>query len=176
MLPVPAYGVGHARVAGREHRGVVDQSGEQGIHRVHALHNRPVPPQARSDADDDAAEDVDAQLTRLRSACLALPQTAERPSHGGPAFFIRDKKCFVMFLDDHHGDGRLAIWCAAPDGVQVELVETDPERFFRPPYVGHRGWLGVLLRTVDDHELTAIVTEAFRTIAPPTLLRELDTA
>ncbi len=133
-----------------------------------------MPPQARSDAADDAAEDVDAQLARLRSACLALPQTSERPSHGGPAFFIRDKKCFVMFLDDHHGDGRLAIWCAAPDGVQVELVETDPERFFRPPYVGHRGWLGVQLRTVDDRELTAIVTEAFRTVAPPTVLRELD--
>jgi hypothetical protein len=136
-----------------------------------------VPPTVpHREAGDHTAADAEEQLARLRSACLALPQTSERPSHGGPAFFIRDKKCFVMFLDDHHGDGRLAIWCAAPDGVQVELVETDPERFFRPPYVGHRGWLGVLLRTVDDHELTAIVTEAFRTIAPPTVLRELDTA
>jgi hypothetical protein len=52
-------------------------------------------------------------------------------------------------------------------------VEIDPERFFRPPYVGHRGWLGVHLRTVDDDELAAIVTEAFRTVAPPTVLREL---
>jgi hypothetical protein len=133
-----------------------------------------VPPQGPSDAVAYTADDVEAQLVRLRSACLALPQTSERPSHGGPAFFIRDKKCFVMFLDDHHDDGRLAIWCAAPDGVQVELVETDPERFFRPPYVGHRGWLGVHLLTVDDDELAAIVTEAFRTVAPPTVLRELD--
>ena len=123
---------------------------------------------------DYTSADVDAQLIRLRSACLALPQTSERPSHGGPAFFIRDKKCFVMFLDDHHEDGRLAIWCAAPDGVQAEMVETEPDRFFRPPYVGHRGWLGVHLRTVADAELVAIVTEAFRTIAPPTVLRELD--
>ncbi|HYI55360.1 MAG TPA: MmcQ/YjbR family DNA-binding protein [Microlunatus sp.] len=133
-----------------------------------------MPPQGPSDAVAYTADDVEAQLVRLRSACLALPQTSERPSHGGPAFFIRDKKCFVMFLDDHHDDGRLAIWCAAPDGVQVELVETDPERFFRPPYVGHRGWLGVHLLTVDDDELAAIVTEAFRTVAPPTVLRELD--
>ena len=120
------------------------------------------------------SEDVETQLARLRRACLGLPQTSERPSHGGPAFFIREKKCFVMFLDDHHEDGRLAIWCAAPDGVQVEVVETDPERFFRPPYVGHRGWLGVHLMTVADDELAAIVTEAFRTVAPPTGLRELD--
>ena len=133
-----------------------------------------MPPQAPRDAVDYTAADVEAQLSRLRSACLALPQSSERPSHGGPAFFIRDKKCFVMFVDDHHEDGRLAIWCAAPDGVQVEMVETEPERFFRPPYVGHRGWLGVHLRTVDDAELVAIVTEAFRTVAPPTVLRELD--
>lgn len=111
------------------------------------------------------------QLTRLRAACLALPQTSERLSHGGPCFFIREKKCFVMFLDDHHCDGRLAIWCAAPEGAQAEMLETEPDRFFRPPYVGHRGWLGVHLRTVTDEELTAIVAEAFRTIAPPTVLR-----
>jgi len=133
-----------------------------------------VPSQVPRDAVAYTAADVEAQLVRLRAACLALPQSSERPSHGGPAFFIRDKKCFVMFVDDHHEDGRLAIWCAAPDGVQVEMVETEPERFFRPPYVGHRGWLGVHLRTVDDGELRAIVAEAFRTVAPPTVLRELD--
>ena len=133
-----------------------------------------MPPHLPRDAVDYSADDVETQLARLRSACLALPQSSERPSHGGPAFFIRDKKCFVMFLDDHHDDGRLAIWCAAPDGVQAEMVETEPDRFFRPPYVGHRGWLGVHLAAVDDAELTAIVTDAFRTVAPPTVLRELD--
>lgn len=120
------------------------------------------------------ADDVEAQLVRLRAACLTLPETSERLSHGGPAFFIRGKSCFVMFLDDHHDDWRLAIWCAAPEGVQAELVETEPERFFRPPYVGHRGWLGVQLLTVTDDELTVIVTEAFRTVAPPTVRRALD--
>ena len=73
-----------------------------------------------------------------------------------------------MFLDDHHDDGHLAIWCAAPDGVQTEMVETEPERFFRPPYVGHRGWLGVELAEVSAVELTAICREAFLTVAPPT--------
>lgn len=106
----------------------------------------------------------------VRSAALHLPETSERLSHGGPAFFIRDKKCFVTFVDDHHDDGRLAIWCAAPDGVQAEMVETEPDRFFRPPYVGHRGWLGVHLQAVEQDELNAIVLDAYRTVAPPTVL------
>jgi hypothetical protein len=121
-----------------------------------------------------AADAVEHELGRVRAACLALPQTSERLSHGGPAFFIRDKTCFVMFLDDHHDDGHLAIWCAAPDGVQTEMVETEPERFFRPPYVGHRGWLGVELAAVSTAELTAICREAFLAVAPPTVRRLLD--
>jgi hypothetical protein len=121
-----------------------------------------------------AAETVEQELARVRAACLALPQTSERLSHGGPAFFVRDKTCFVMFLDDHHDDGHLAIWCAAPDGVQTEMVETEPERFFRPPYVGHRGWLGVELAEVSTAELTAICREAFLVVAPPTVRRLLD--
>jgi len=110
-------------------------------------------------------------LARVRAACLKLPETSERPSHGGPAFLIRNKKCFVMFLDDHHGDGRLAIWCAAPDGVQADLVETEPERFFRPPYVGHLGWLGIQLPGIEDAELHAICQEAFTTVAPRSVLK-----
>ena len=78
-----------------------------------------------------------------------------------------------MFLDDHHDDGRLAIWCAAPDGVQAEMIETEPERFFRPPYVGHRGWLGVELAEVSAAELSAICREAFSVVAPPTVRRLL---
>jgi hypothetical protein len=111
----------------------------------------------------------------VRRACLILPETSERLSHGGPAFFIRGKKCFVMFLDDHHDDGRLAIWCAAPDGVQAEMVDTEPERFFRPPYVGHLGWLGVQLLRTDQAELDAICREAFIAVAPPSLLKDFKT-
>lgn len=76
-----------------------------------------------------------------------------------------------MFLNDHHDDGRLAMWCAAPDGVQADLVETDPERFFRPPYVGHFGWLGVQLPGIQDAELRAICQEAFTTVAPSGVLK-----
>jgi hypothetical protein len=76
-----------------------------------------------------------------------------------------------MFLDDHHDDGRLAIWCAAPDGVQADLVETDPERFFRPPYVGQMGWLGVQLPGIEAAELNAICREAYAAVAPPSVLR-----
>ena len=113
--------------------------------------------------------EVERQLARVRAACLTLPETSERLSHGGPAFFIQDKRCFVMFLDDHHDDGRLAIWCAAPEGVQAEMTETDPDRFFRPPYVGNRGWLGVELAGVSTAELNAICREAFCTVAPPSV-------
>jgi hypothetical protein len=120
-----------------------------------------------------AEHEVAEALARVRAVCLALPETSERLSHGGPSFFIRNKKCFVMFLDDHHGDGRLAIWCAAPDGVQADLVETDPERFFRPPYVGHLGWLGVQLPEIEDDELRAICREAFTTVAPSSVLNML---
>jgi hypothetical protein len=114
----------------------------------------------------------DRTLRRLRGICLALPETSERLSHGAPTFFVRGKRAFVMVLTDHHDDGRFAIWCAAPEGMQRVLVEADPERFFVPPYVGHRGWLGVRLdRGLDWDELAGICEDAYAEVAPPTLLR-----
>lgn len=122
-----------------------------------------------------AKRTVDQALRRVRAHCLALPEVTERPSHGAPTFFVRDKKSFVMFHDDHHGDGRLAVWCAAPPGAQAELVDQEPDRFFRPAYVGHRGWIGVRLdRGVDWDEVGSIVTDAYRQVAPATLVRRLD--
>jgi hypothetical protein len=110
-------------------------------------------------------------LERLRKICLGLPETTERLSHGAPTFFVRDKRAFVMVLTDHHGDGRFAIWCAAPAGLQSMLVEADPERFFVPPYVGHRGWLGFRLdRALDWDELAGIVEDAYAEVAPPKLV------
>jgi len=110
-------------------------------------------------------------LGRIRGICLALPETSERLSHGAPTFFVREKKAFLMVLTNHHGDGRFAIWCAAPEGLQAMLVEADPERFFVPPYVGHRGWLGVRLdRTLDWDELAGIVEDAYADVAPPKLV------
>jgi hypothetical protein len=114
------------------------------------------------------------QLQKVRKACLGLPEVTERPSHAGPGFFVRQKKLFVTFLDDHHGDGRLAIWCAAPEGVQQQMIETEPDRFFRPPYVGHRGWLGVHVREVDQPELDAIALDAYRCVAPKMLIKQLE--
>ena len=110
-------------------------------------------------------------LERLRAICLALPETSERLSHGAPTFFVRGKRAFLMVLTNHHGDGRFAIWCAAPTGMQGTLVEADPERFFRPRYVGHRGWLGVRLdRGLDWDELAGIAEDAYAEVAPAKLV------
>ena len=117
--------------------------------------------------------DVDAALAAVRRICLDLPEATEKLSHSSPTFFVR--RTFVMFHDDHHGDGRLASWCAAPDGAQALMVESEPERFFVPPYVGHRGWLGVRLDVdVDWDEVAAIVEDAYRTVAPRKLVAMLD--
>jgi hypothetical protein len=86
-------------------------------------------------------------LARVRKTCLALPEVTERPSHGAPTFFVRGKRTFVMaWIDGHHDDDFPHLWCAAPPGAQEALVEAEPDRFFRPPYVGHRGWLAVRRR------------------------------
>jgi hypothetical protein len=113
-------------------------------------------------------------LPRLRALCLALPEVTERVSHGEPCWFVRDRRLFVMYADHHHDD-RLGFWCAAPPGEQQALVAAEPDRFFRPPYVGHRGWLGVYLDVpVDWGQVGEIVTDAFRTVAPATLAARLD--
>ena len=112
-------------------------------------------------------------LTRIRRICLGLPETSERLSHGAPTFFVREKRAFLMVLTNHHGDGRFAIWCAAAPGTQQLLVDADPDRFFRPPYVGHRGWLGVRLdRGLDWDELAGIAEDAYAEVAPAKLVEQ----
>jgi hypothetical protein len=115
-------------------------------------------------------------LAEVRACCLALPEVTERPSHGTPTWFVRDKKVFVQLWEEgHHGIDFPQLWCAAPPGAQEELVETEPDRFFRPPYVGGRGWLGVRLDAgFDGDELAAICEEAYRVIAPRRLVALLD--
>jgi len=118
----------------------------------------------------------DDPLERLRAICLSMPEATERLSHGEPTWFVRGKKTFVMYADHHHDD-RLAFWCAAPDGVQAEMVSAEPERFFVPPYVGVRGWLGVRLDlSTDWGEVAEIVREAYRHVAPRKLVALLDSA
>jgi hypothetical protein len=114
------------------------------------------------------------ELERIRRLCLALPETSERPSHGAPTWFIREKRPFVMYLDDHHGDGRLAIWAAAPPGMQAMLVDGAPDGYFVPPYVGHNGWVGVHLdHGLDWEEIAGVVEDAWLTRAPKRLADSL---
>ena len=118
----------------------------------------------------------DGLLARVRPICLALPEVTERPSHGAPTWFVRDRASFAtLWADGHHEREFPHLWCAAPPGVQPESIATDPQRFFRPAYVGHRGWLGIRLdRGVDWTEMAEILAEAFRCVAPKRLIADLD--
>jgi hypothetical protein len=103
-------------------------------------------------------------LERVRQICLALPETSERLSHGEPTFFVR-KKVFVMFADNHHNDGRIAIWLPVPPGSREHLLAESPNIFFVPPYVGTRGWIGIVLDRIDDHRLEMHIRVAWDLIA-----------
>lgn len=107
-------------------------------------------------------------LQRVRRVCSALPETTEKLSHGEPTFFVR-KKVFAMFANNHHHDGHIAVWLPAPPGIQAMLIAASPEKFFKPPYVGVRGWIGIELAHVSDEELASHVREAWRLIAPKRL-------
>jgi hypothetical protein len=114
-------------------------------------------------------------VEKVRAICSALPEVTERLSHGTPNWFVRDKKVFVtLWPDGHHNDDFPHLWCAAAPGEQTELIAADPERFFRPPYVGHRGWLGVRLDgEIDWTEIAAVCVDAYRAVAPKQLLQRL---
>ncbi|SDP22154.1 hypothetical protein SAMN04489867_1773 [Pedococcus dokdonensis] len=114
-------------------------------------------------------------LARVRDLCLAFPATEQRESHGEPCWFAGGKKLFVMAAQAHHDD-RTAVWLAAPEGVQAPLVSGEPARYFRPPYVGHRGWVGAYL-DIDDIDwphVEALVEDAWRCVAPKRLLAAFD--
>jgi hypothetical protein len=111
---------------------------------------------------------------RVRAICLALPEVTERQSHGSPAFFVR-KQFVMLWPTGHHDDEFPHLWCAAPEGAQEEAVAAAPGRFFRPPYVGGRGWLGVRLDgDVDWDEVAELCEDAYRVVAPPRLVAVLD--
>ena len=100
---------------------------------------------------------------RLRAICLALPEAVEKETWGDPTFRVRDK----IFAMQKAGDGRISLWCKAPPGSQMVLVGADPERFFVPPYVGHRGWIGVRLdHNVDWPQLEALIEMSHAHAAP----------
>lgn len=112
--------------------------------------------------------DSEEHLKRVRRICSALPDTTEKLSHGEPTFFVR-KRVYAMFANNHHDDGHIAAWIPAAPGVQEMLVSTFPARYFRPPYVGVKGWVGIELSRVSDEELGTHLTEAWQLIAPKTL-------
>jgi hypothetical protein len=119
----------------------------------------------------------EAHVDRLRRLVSHLPELEERPSHSAPTWFVRGKKsCISLWAEGHHDNEFPHLWLAAPDGVQQELISEDPDRFFRPPYVGHRGWVGLRLDAGEttDAELAELCEDAFRTVAPATLVRRLD--
>jgi len=110
-------------------------------------------------------------LDRLRALCLALPEATEKLAWGSPTFRVRDK-IFVMFTG---GDGGSEMWCKASPGGQEVLVGSQPERYYVPPYVGHRGWVGVRLGgRVDWNQVADLVEESYRLTAPKRLLALLE--
>jgi hypothetical protein len=110
-------------------------------------------------------DDGEELLERVRRICLSLPETWEKISHGEPTFFV-GKKVFAMCSNNHHNDGHIAVTVPAAIGIQAMLIEQSPEKFYKPPYVGVRGWVGIELARVDDEELTLHLREAWRLIAP----------
>src|SRR5262245_25288299 len=92
------------------------------------------------------------QIERLRRLCQSIPGTIEKISHGEPTFFT-PKRVFAMFANNHHNDGHIAVWLPAGPGVQQALIEEAPEIYFRPPYVGSAGWIGVEMAKVEDDQL-----------------------
>lgn len=111
------------------------------------------------------------QLERVRRLCLTLPGTTERLSHGEPTFFVNNK-VFVMFANNHHNDGRVAIWLPVPSGFQTALMETAPETYFKPPYVGVRGWIGIELDRIRAKDLAFHIQTAWELVAPKRLLSQ----
>lgn len=112
----------------------------------------------------------EAHIQRVRRLALALPDTAEKLSHGEPTFFVRSKS-FIMFANNHHNDGHTAIWIPVPPGAQAAMIADAPEVYFKPPYVGVKGWVGVELSRIADEDLAQLIRGAWQIVAPLAPLR-----
>jgi hypothetical protein len=107
-------------------------------------------------------------IQRVRRLALALPDSSEKLSHGEPTFFVR-KKVFVMFSNNHHNDGRIAIWIPVPTGHQAMMIAEAPEIYFKPPYVGVKGWVGVQVGLINNEILATLIRQAWKLTAPRAL-------
>jgi uncharacterized protein YdhG (YjbR/CyaY superfamily) len=106
------------------------------------------------------------QLDRVRRICAKMPSVSEKVSHGAPAFFVqKDKGVFTMFMDNHHEDGELAVWLPVPAGLQSALIADAPATYFKPPYLGSRGWIGIELNQIRDDGLEIHMREAWELTA-----------
>jgi hypothetical protein len=110
----------------------------------------------------------DDHLHRVRQICAAFPATTEKLSHGEPTFFAA-KKVYTMFANNHHNDGHIAVWLPAPPGAQAALIHAAPQTFFKPPYVGVKGWIGIELSAISNEDLAAHILTAWQLIAPKKL-------
>lgn len=119
----------------------------------------------------------DRLIERIRKICLALPEAQERLSHGEPTWFAGKGKVFAMLDDHHHGAAHLSVYVPLPRGAQEALIEKDPERFFRPPYVGHAGWVAIVVDTGPDWKMVAsLVREGYLHVATAKLKKQLPEA
>ena len=109
-------------------------------------------------APQGAAED---HLSRVRRICLGMPESTEKLSHGAPTFFAR-KRVFAMFANNHHNDGCVAVWIPAAPGHQAAWIAASPDTYFRPPYVGVSGWVGIELAQIDDEEFACHIRDAWQ--------------
>jgi uncharacterized protein YdhG (YjbR/CyaY superfamily) len=123
---------------------------------------------AREKAKPKGKKGSEAQLDRVRKMCASMPSVSEKLSHGAPTFFVqRDKGVFAMFVDNHHDDGHLAVWLPAPEGLQSEFISDAPQTYFKPPYVGSNGWIGIELNQITDEALEIHIREAWNLAARP---------
>jgi len=116
---------------------------------------------------------IDRHADRVRALCLAMPGAIERASHGEPTFFVH-KRVFAMLSLNHHDDGRIAVLIPAADDVQEQLLAAQPDKYFYPPYVGVRGWVGIHLPRVSDKLLRQHITQAWRLVAPKKLIQAIN--
>jgi len=111
----------------------------------------------------DLASMGEEQILRVRRLCSTLPGSMEKLSHGEPTFFVA-KKVFAMFANNHHNDGHVAVYIPVEPGYQATLLKSSPEKYFYPPYVGVKGWIGIELARVEEDELAQHLIEAWKLI------------
>jgi predicted DNA-binding protein (MmcQ/YjbR family) len=157
-LAVPVSPFAGLSWASREHRA------RRLPHRYHPAMAKARPPAAPARVPSGARA-----VARIRKLCLALPEAVEKPSHGEPTWFAGEKgRVFAMLDDHHHGAEHLSVWVPLPLGAQEALIARDPARFFRPPYVGGKGWVAIVLDGAPDwEEVARLVAEAHATVARP---------